>query len=86
MQLECNSNAANNCNTLNVVTIAAFVCNVFSFVKLDYFESHLTSAKTIQNEENRENDLVANRWGFSLGGNGWGISFGSDKPQEMSAM
>ena len=30
--------------------------------------------------------LESNRWGFSLGGSGWGISFGGDKPQEMSAM
>ena len=30
--------------------------------------------------------IESNRWGFSLGGGGWGISFGSDKPQEMSAV
>ena len=35
-------------------------------------------------EEDREINLVANRWGVSLGYGGWGISFGSDKPQEMS--
>ena len=28
--------------------------------------------------------LESNRWGVSFGGAGWGISFGSDKPQEMS--
>ena len=36
-------------------------------------------------EEEREIDLVENRWGVSLGWGGWGLSFGNDKPQDMSA-
>ena len=36
-------------------------------------------------ELTEEDQETENRWGFSLGGGGWGISFGSDKPQEMSA-
>ena len=34
-------------------------------------------------EEKRE---IENRWGVSLGWGNWGLSFGGDKPQDMSAM
>ena len=31
------------------------------------------------------NRMESNRWGVSLGWGGWGLSFGNDKPQDMSA-
>ena len=39
-------------------------------------------------EEEREIEnhmMESNRWGVSLGWGNWGLSFGSDKPQDMSA-